>query len=208
MELGNIMLTTNVKNNLVYGVLTLVPLGAGLVVLFKLISALETLTEKLNLGSNLGTAIAVILAIVAFLVLTYIVGALVRTSIGLYLHEHFEQKILVNIPGYKIISRILKGGVEGDNDYKPALIQLYGEGTSVFGFIMEQNPNDTMTIFVPSSPALSVGVVHVVLADRVKQLDAGYMDVFNCLSEWGVGSSKLVTGARHSRAPGDFSDSG
>ncbi len=194
MELGNIMLTKNIRNNLIYGVLTLVPLGVGIVVLFKLISALETLTEKLNLGSNLGTAIAAILAIVAFLVLTYMVGALVRTSIGLYLHEHFEQKILVNIPGYNIISRILKGGVEDNNDYKPALVQLYGEGTSVFGFIMEKNDNDTVTVFVPSTPALSVGVVHVVVAERVKQLDAGYMDVFTCLGEWGVGSNKLITG--------------
>ncbi len=196
MVFGNIMLTKNIKNNLIYGVLTLVPLGAGIVVLFKLISALEALTEKLNLGSNLSTAIAVILATVAFLVLTYIVGALVRTSIGLYLHEHFEKKILVNIPGYNIISRILKGGVEASNDYKPALVQLYGEGTAVFGFIMEQNDNGTVTVFVPSSPALSVGVVHVVVAERVKQLEAGYMDVFTCLGEWGVGSNKLVTGDR------------
>ncbi len=95
--------------------------------LFKLISALEKLTDKLNLNSGLGTVIAIILAIIALFILTYLVGAFVRTRIGHYLHEHFEQKILVKIPGYKIISRIFKGGVETNNDYKPALVRLYGE---------------------------------------------------------------------------------
>jgi uncharacterized membrane protein len=49
-----------------------------------------------------------------------------------------------------------------------------------------------VTVFVPSAPTMAVGMVHVVDKDRVTALKASLSDVSTCISQWGVGSRKLL----------------
>jgi uncharacterized membrane protein len=53
-----------------------------------------------------------------------------------------------------------------------------------------------LTIFVPASPALTVGVVHVVDASVVTRLEASVADVTGCVSQWGIGSRKVLAESR------------
>jgi hypothetical protein len=45
---------------------------------------------------------------------------------------------------------------------------------------------------VPSVPTLTVGSLHVVDRERVTMLEAGSIDVTNCISQWGIGSRKIL----------------
>jgi hypothetical protein len=47
-------------------------------------------------------------------------------------------------------------------------------------------------VFVPASPALTVGTAHVLAPDRVTRLAAGVSEVTGCVSQWGIGSRKVL----------------
>ena len=180
------------RTNVIYGVLVLVPLAVIVLLLAKIVEILEKIAEPLNLQSYTSVIGAVILAVALVLTLCFVVGAFVRTRLGSWSLERFEGTILKQIPGYEIISNALKGFAEKKTAYRAALVQLYGPGTGVLGFVMEENDNGSTTVFVPSVPTLTMGSLHVVDRERVTMLEAGSIDVTNCISQWGIGSRKIL----------------
>ena len=180
------------RTNVIYGVLVLVPLAVIALLLAKIVEILEKIAEPLNLQSATSVIGAIILAVLLVLILCFVVGVFVRTRLGSWSLERFEQTILRQIPGYEIISNALKGFAEKKTAYRAALVRLYGPGTGVLGFIMEENDNDSVTVFVPSVPTLTMGSLHVVDRERVTMLEAGSIDVTNCISQWGIGSNKIL----------------
>ncbi|CAB1062466.1 hypothetical protein D1BOALGB6SA_7243 [Olavius sp. associated proteobacterium Delta 1] len=180
------------RTNVIYGVLVLVPLAVIVLLLAKIVEILEGIAEPLNLQSTTSVVGAIILAVLLVLLLCFVVGAFVRTRLGSWSLERFERTILKQIPGYEIISNALKGFTEKRTAYRAALVRLYGPGTGVLGFVMEENDNDSVTVFVPSVPTLTMGSLHVVDRERVTMLEAGSIDVTNCISQWGIGSRKIL----------------
>ncbi len=180
------------KTNVIYGLLVLVPSAIIFLLLAKIIEILEKTAVAFNLESTTGLVVAIMLGLLILLILCFVVGAFVRTQIGSWSLERLERKVLKQIPGYEIISNVLKGFAEKRTAYPAALIQLYGKGTAVLGFIMEENDNGSLTVFVPSAPTLTVGSLHVVDRERVTILEAGSMDITNCISQWGIGSQKIL----------------
>jgi uncharacterized membrane protein len=184
------------RTNVIYGVLVLVPLAVIVLLLAKIVEILEKIAEPLNLQSATSVIGAVILAVLLVLLLCFVVGVFVRTRLGSWSLERFERTILKQIPGYEIISNALKGFAEKKTAYRAALVRLYGPGTGVMGFIMEENDNGSLTVFVPSVPTLTMGSLHVVDRERVTMLEAGSIDVTNCISQWGIGSRKILGSSR------------
>jgi len=180
------------RTNVIYGVLVLVPLAVIVLLLAKIVEIIDKIAAPLNLQSATSIIGAFILAVLLVLTVCFVVGAFVRTRLGSWSLERFERTILKQIPGYEIISNALKGFAEKKTAYRAALVQLYGPGTGVLGFIMEENDNGSLTVFVPAVPTLTVGSLHVVNRDRVTMLEAGSIDVSNCISQWGTGSQKIL----------------
>ena len=183
------------RTNVIYGLLVLVPLAVIVLLLAKIVEILENIAAPLNLQSATSVIGAIILALLLVLLLCFVVGAFVRTRLGSWSLDRFERTILKQIPGYTIISNALKGFAEKKTAYRAALIRLYGPGTGVLGFVMEENNNGSLTVFVPSVPTLTVGSLHVVDSERVTMLEAGSIDVTNCISQWGIGSQKILGGS-------------
>ncbi len=65
---------------------------------------------------------------------------------------------------------------------------------------MDENDNDTLTVFVPSVPAITLGALHIVERNRVTLLDASHLQIVNCITEWGVGSSRFIGRTRTTQA--------
>lgn len=130
------------------------------------------------------------------LTVCFVIGVLVRTSIGAWSFERLENRVLKQIPGYQIISRALKGFAAEETAYPKALVRLLGSEAAVLGFVMEENDNGSVSIFVPSSPAITVGSVYIVDCSRVSILETSAMDIAGCLSQWGIGSRKIL-GKQH-----------
>jgi len=180
------------RTNIIYGVLVLVPLAVIVLLLAEIVEILEKIAEPLDLQSATSVIGAIIIALLLVLLICFIVGAIVRTRLGSWSLERFERTILFQIPGFQIISNALKGFAEKKTAYRAALVQLYGPGTGVLGFVMEENENGSVTVFLPSVPTLTVGSLHVVDRERVTMLEASSIDVTNCISQWGIGSQKIL----------------
>jgi uncharacterized membrane protein len=184
---------STLKTNIIYGLITLIPISIVFLVLAKMVEILEAIADSLGIDSVVGVVLAIVLTLVLFIGLCFGVGALVRTRIGSLSMDKLEQKVFNQIPGYKIANNILKGFLRQERAYHPAMIQLNAEGSAALGFVMEENQNGTMTVFVPASPAITTGRVYVVADDRVCVLDISAMEFIDSLSQWGIGMGKLLT---------------
>ena len=163
-----------------------------LLLLAKLVEILQTLAAWLELESTLGAGLAILGAVLVLLLVCLGVGAMVRTRIGAWSFEKIEQTVLQRVPGYELVGNILKGFAKDKDAYPAVMVSLHGPGTAVFGLVMEEQSNGILTVFVPTAPALTVGTLHLVSRDRVTFLDANAVEVANCISQWGIGSEKVL----------------
>ena len=181
------------KAKMIYGLVVTIPIAVLIIILIKLVEVLDKIAKATGLHSAFGAGLAVILALLLLLIVCYVIGSLVQTQILSLTFDKLEKKVLKQLPGYKIISNIIKGFTEGQIEaYQPAMIQLDQPGVKVLGFVMEENDNDTITVFVPSVPAPTIGGLYIVERDRVTFLESSRLDVINCITEWGVGSNKFI----------------
>jgi uncharacterized membrane protein len=153
----------------------------------------KPLNDALGLGTTAGIVLALLLALGVVLATCFLLGSLVRTRIGSWTFDRIEL-VLREIPGYEIIGNLLKGFAEDRTAYRSVLVELYGPGHGVLGFVMDEAENGNLVVLVPSTPALTVGVMHFVTPDRVRYLDAGAKEVTDCISKWGVGGGSIVGG--------------
>lgn len=178
--------------NLLYGVIAMIPIAIIALLLFEVFRLLGEVAKPLALHSRLAAAAVVIAGLVGLVVLCFLLGSLVRTRLGSSTFDTIERRFLNRLPVYEPLANVLRGFARRSEGYQPALVALYGPGTSVFCLVMEDNGDGTLTVFAPSAPTMAVGMVHVVEASRVTPLKATLSDVSTCISQWGVGSRKVV----------------
>jgi uncharacterized membrane protein len=181
-----------IKTNITYGLIVLIPLAIIVLLLAKIVEVLEVVGQPLGLQSILGTAVAIAVGVLLLLALCFVVGALVRSPRTGFSFERIEAALLSKVPGYEVLGNVLKGFADDQSRFPPVLVNLYGPGSAVFGMVMDENEDGTLTVFVPASPALTVGTVHVLSPDRVMRLAAGVSEVTGCVSQWGIGSRKVL----------------
>ena len=64
-------------------------------------------------------------------------------------------------------------------------------GTAVLGFVMEDEGDPFLTVYVPSAPIMTAGAIHVVERSRVQLIKGSSMDAANCIGQWGLGLKKF-----------------
>lgn len=180
------------KTNIIYGLLAIIPLAIIVLLLAKIVEILNNFAESLGLQSTVGAGLAFIIGFLFLLVLCFTFGALLRTQIGAWSFERIESKVFNKIPGYEIIKNVLKGFAENKAAYPMAMVRLYESETAVLGFVTAENNNGTVTVFVPSSPAITVGSLYVVGREQVTILEVGTKDFVDCISTWGLGSRAFI----------------
>ena len=180
------------KTNLVYGLVVIVPLAVLILLLAKVVELLQVVGEAMELESALGTGVAIALAFLLVLLVCLGTGAIVRTRIGSWSFKKFESAVLQRIPGYELLGNVLKGFAKDKDAYPAVMVHLHGPGSGMLGLVMEEHENGVLTVFLPSAPAVTMGSLHIVARDRVTFLDASTVDLANCVSQWGVGSGKVL----------------
>ncbi len=184
-------LKTRIRTNIVYGAIALLPVAVFTYIAVQLFGYIKETTKALApyLGSSpyFGTGFILALTIAALLLICYLFGALVRTQIGALTFDKVNSKLSDLIPGYEIITNLLRGIAGNKMLYPPALITLSAPGTAVLGFVMEDEGDPYVTVFVPSTPVLTAGLVHVVERSRVQLIEGSSMEAANCIGQWGLG---------------------
>jgi len=184
-------LASRFRTNIIYGAIALLPVAVLVYILVKLFGFLKKLSEPLSpyLSTNPYLDIVLLLAVTIFALmgLCYFLGALINTQIGALSFEKVESRMSAIIPGYDIIANLLRGIAGNKMSYPPALITLSAPGTAVLGFVMEDEGDPYLTVFVPTAPVMTVGAIHVVERSRVRPIEGSSMDAANCVTQWGLG---------------------
>lgn len=150
--------------------------------------------EKLPFDSAVIKACVIAASLLLVVLACYITGLLVRTRWGRRLRRWVEQRFLEKIPGYKIIRSLAHQylGEEGEKRFRPVLVDLYGTGTKVIGFAVEEVGDGTVAVFLPSVPAVTLGQLQLVPVARVVPLPASMHATIEALTMFGEGTSGLL----------------
>lgn len=122
---------------------------------------------------------AVIDLLVILLILTacFIVGNIATTSSGRWLHHRFDQVMAKLAPGYNLIRDIIHQifGDNKDSAFKKgdvARARLFGANiaTEVTGIVTSVHANGWYTLFVPTGPNPTSGLIYHLPAEQVELL--------------------------------------
>ena len=186
------------KTTILGGLCVLLPVAACGYLMVEIVKVameiMDELVQNLPVEQLGGAAMVPLLAVASVLGLSFLLGLIVRTTVGRNLGGWMERSLLRLLPGYDIFKTLAVQMVGRKDETRgtPVLVRM-GASRQV-GFLMEENPTGELTVFVPASPALSVGAIHIVEADRVERVKASMVQVVNCVAGMGIGSSPLTGG--------------
>lgn len=156
---------------------------------------LEPVVELFPINHEYDEFSAKIAAIALIVGVCFVFGLISQIRFGAAFGRWFKRTVLERIPGYKIIDTLvgrLAGG-RSDTFLTPAAIELL-TGVTSLGFIIEEQANGDLTVFVPSSPTATTGNIYSVSPDRVRRLDVKSIRVLDALSLWGMGTGRILHG--------------
>lgn len=179
------------------GLLVLLPLA----IIFLAVMEIHDLLEETAAFAQLDlpfpgfiNALIYLAAVLAGLFLfCLLVGLFLETGLGKRFAELVEKGIADRIPLLGLVrSLTLSIGGAGESALQAVEVDLQGNGASVLGLLMESLEDGRQVVFVPGSPAVTLGTVHIVPADRIKLLEVGVGSVANAISQWGVGTRDVL----------------
>ncbi len=186
------------KTSLLGAVLVVVPVGIIGFSLWQIVRVVRALLlpvlDWLNFASEVTELGMVLGALVVVVLMCYVTGVAVRTRWGRRMRVWFEGAILEKIPGYGMIRTLVHQylGDETERRFRPVLVDQHGSGALTIGFEIEELGEELVAVFFPSVPAVTLGRVEVIPAERVIPIKASMHDTIEALTMFGVGVSNLV----------------
>ena len=184
------------KTTLIGGVLVVLPLWISLLLLVKAVAGvfalLSPVTAQLPASMHLRNIVALLIVVAA----CFVAGLVVRTRPGLRAKNVLDRYMLERIPGYTLL-RGLTGRITGHEEgatFAAALVEI--EEALVPAFVVEEHPDGSYTVFVPSVPTPAAGSVYILERARVHLVDVPFTTAVSVISKWGAGSRDLVEAMR------------
>jgi uncharacterized membrane protein len=182
------------KTTMTGGLLVLFPL-VGCVYLFVrvlgfLSSLVEPLLTVLPKGRFIGLAVADLASLIIFVLLSFWIGLLIKTSFGKTLGRGIS-KLLHFIPGYTLLSRLFQLFFDQEQVTGVPVIVRTGDSRQL-GFLMEETVEGEATVYFPSSPTPFSGNVSIVKSDVIERLNVPASDVARIVATFGIGTSGLL----------------
>jgi uncharacterized membrane protein len=189
-------LFTFLKTTILGGIFVIVPLVLVYVVLAEavdmVLAIVQPVAGMVPKDWVLNESLARLLAALFILAVAFLTGLVTRTRTGVRAGSWFERTVLHRMPGYQIAKTLTRqvSGSEADSQFAPAVIRK-GPDTLILGYIIEEHVNGYFTVFIPSSPVGTAGGLQYVSGERVERLNVPISKVFNCISQYGIGSGPL-----------------
>jgi uncharacterized membrane protein len=135
-------------------------------------------------GKSLG--IALVLAI------CFVLGAFVGNRFGQRVFTWLEAKTVGRLPGYAVIKEIVEyfGKTERNPFARPVLVRISDEA-SFTGFLSDER-GDSCTVFIPTGPNPTTGLIVHVHASQVARLGAPGPEVLKSVIACGAGSQAVL----------------
>jgi uncharacterized membrane protein len=187
-----------VRTSLLGGLVVILPVAISAFIfkwLFDLITDLiQPLTNLIMAKSHVLEIGADILVIIIILVICFIVGVIVKTKAGRFIHERLEDHILKAAPGYSMIKEIIVQfiGKKAVPFSSVALVQVFENSTLLTGFITDAHPDGSYTVFVPTGPNPTSGNIYHLKGEYVRHVDVPVEEAMRSIISCGAGSTTLI----------------
>jgi uncharacterized membrane protein len=135
-------------------------------------------------------------AVIVIVGVCFFAGLLLRTGFGENFADKLNAFLDAKLPMYSMV-RNLAQRLTGTEvlAFTPAEVDLHGSGIRSLGFVIEELPDDRYAVFIPSSPALTIGQVVIAPKANVTKLDKSPKLVMDAITQWGIGTENLYTDA-------------
>ena len=186
------------KTSLLGGTVVILPVAILAFVfawIFRFITGIiEPLTKMVLTRSQLPKITADILVIIIIVMGCFIIGILVKTKLGEIVFRTIENKILKTAPGYSLIKETVVHllGKKDSTFSKVAVARIFQNDTLVSGFITDRHSDGSCTMFVPTGPNPTSGMIYHVKGEYVHPVDVPLEEAMRSILSCGAGSTKLI----------------
>lgn len=170
-----------IRQSFIGGLLVVLPATILLVVFSWVFNSVEKIIEPLSLPLaqrlDAPELLVDLLVLVMVMIGCFLIGTVASTGAGKWLHTRFDSSLARLAPGYNLVRDIIHQ-LFGDNANSPfkqgdvARVRLFGAdvSTETTAIITSQHDNGWYTVFVPTGPNPTSGLIYHVPPEQVELL--------------------------------------
>lgn len=155
---------------------------------------IQPLTNLVLAKGQFHEIVADILVFAIILTICFLLGVVVKTKVGQFIHENLENRILQLAPGYPTIKSVVMQFI-GKNKSpfsSVALVQVFGDETLMTAFITDTHDNSRYTVFVPTGPNPTTGLIFHLPQKYVHPIKVSVEETMRSVISCGAGSANLL----------------
>lgn len=154
----------------------------------------EPFTKLIDMNSEMDQLVVNVLAFAILIAFCFMVGLFVRTRSGKNVWAYIEMQWLSKLPLYNVIKETVQqfSGAKKMPFKQVVLVDPFGNGTKMTGFVTDEHQEGLVTVFVPTAPNPTNGFVFHVASHQIEHIDADPQDALRSIIGIGVGSKELV----------------
>ena len=141
--------------------------------------------------------IADLLSMALIIVLCFVIGLFISTRVGKFLFDLIEINFLNKLPGYKILKDTSQQffGNQKAPFSKVAFVKLFETETKMTGFVTDEHADGTYTVFVPTGPNPTSGLIYHLTAAQVEITNASVEEAMKTIISCGAGTESVMKNA-------------
>ncbi len=180
--------------HIVAGVVTFLPFGALLFLLFKAYELIHSFGRKIAGVSedHDGTLLLITILVILFMVtFFFFFGWFILPRTKRKASNWVENNILSFIPGYQVLKGMATGVLSNSDQLRPALLERI-PGIQELGLVIEALPDNRFAVYIPEVPDFNRGRVLVVQSEMLEFLDGKYLKLKEVVERYGYGAGELI----------------
>ena len=184
------------KTTVIGGLVVIVPLAIIAFVVGDAVNGLITLTKPITQGLPFdpftNAAIALLLIIAIIVAVCFSAGFLLSTLWGSAIKSWLEKTLFERIPMYTTLRGLTQkfAGIE-NADFPVVEVDLYQSESRVLGVLVDILPDHRRVVYIPSSPIVTVGQLHILPESCVTETKLSLSETIGCVSQMGIEARNL-----------------
>jgi uncharacterized membrane protein len=190
-----------IKTTVIGGFLVILPIYVSLLLIAKGVRVILTFIKPITGWIPVSLGLRHLLAFLLLGLACFLTGLIVRTGLGGRAKKALDRALLQKLPGYSLARGLVEhlAGHDEGLSFTPALAEI--EEALVPALIIEELPDGSYTVLVPSVPTPMAGAIYVLSRDRVHPVDVPLAAALRVFSRWGAGTGDWVRAMRPTGTP-------
>jgi len=193
------------KTSIIGGVVVILPMFIFIMVfkwLFGWVTdIIHPVTDLIVTKANMNKIFADALVIAVIVISCFIIGIIVKTKIGKFIHEKLESRILKIAPGYSTIKEIVMQFIGKKFPFSSvALVRIFENDTLLTAFITDTHADGSYTVFIPTAPNPTSGFIYHIKNEYIQHVNISVEEAMRSIITCGAGSKKILEAPRGSTA--------